>query len=323
MEIGFNITVIIFAFIALAWSSDKFVLGASNIAKIFGVSPLIIGITIVGFGTSAPEILVSIMASLQGNPDLAIGNAVGSNITNIALVLGVTAVLIPITVRKSILIREMNVLFIIMIATFFLISDSMLETLDGIILLGGQVIILILMTHQSRKEYRANKNSSLTDNDLEVQPTTSKSGAIFWLILGLIVLLASSKILVWGAINIAEIFGVSDLIIGLTIVALGTSLPELAACIAAVRHKHSDIAIGNILGSNIFNILSVIGIAGVIKPTHIDQNVLYRDYPIMLGLTLILLLFSFSRNKTGVITKSNGIIFLVIYCSYQFLLFYS
>lgn len=319
MDIASYITAILIGFIALAWSADRFIAGASNIARGFNISPLIIGITVVGFGTSAPEILVSAMASLQNTPGIAIGNAIGSNITNIALVIGLTALIIPVSVRPQIIKREMPILFAIMAICFIFFFDKDLTRTEGIIFLILQVAVLIWAVHISRKE-KDHSAEELADD----QAKMSVSKAIFWLILGLAVLLASSKLLVWGAVSIAKLLEVPELIIGLTIVALGTSLPELAASITSVRKNHPDIAIGNILGSNIFNILSVLGIAAVLSPTSIEDKVLSRDFAIMTGLTILLLLFSYRfGKKSGTIGRFEGFTLLCAYCGYQILLFLS
>lgn len=317
-----NIAAIVVGLAALAWSSDKFIFGASNIAKILGISPLIIGITIVGFGTSAPEILVSAIASFQGKPSLAVGNAIGSNIANITLVLGITAIIIPVLVKRTILTAEMAVLIAIMFIVLGLMIDNSLSRTNAIVLLLMQIAVLVWMIRKSKKE----KKTLLAETDEEESnqktPTSTLKAAI-WLIIGLAILLLSSKVLVWGAENIARELKIPELVIGLTIVALGTSLPELAACIAAVRNNHSDIAIGNILGSNIFNILSVLGIAAIITPvksSDLGNDVLNRDFPTMIGTTILLLAFSFSRGKDGSISRIKGILFFIAYAVYQFII---
>ena len=317
MEIFLYIAALLAGFAALAWSADKFIVGASNIARSLNVSPLIIGITVVGFGTSAPEILVSAMAAMQNTPGIAVGNAIGSNITNIALVIGFTAVIIPIAVRPQIIKREMPMLFIIMAICLLFFYDLKLTFIEGIIFLVLQIAVLAWAVHVSRKE-KDHSAEELADD----QETMSLSKAIFWLIVGLLLLLGSSKLLVWGAVGIAKLFGVPELVIGLTIVALGTSLPELAASITSVRKGHPDIAIGNILGSNIFNILSVLGVASVITEIDLEPVVLYRDYSIMAILTILLLIFSYRFGKQrGTINRLEGVGFLCVYCGYQALLF--
>ncbi len=317
MDIVLFIGALLVGFVLLAWSADRFIAGASNIARSLNVSPLIIGITVVGFGTSAPEILVSAMAALQNNPGIAVGNAIGSNITNIALVIGFTAIVIPIAVRPQIIKREMPMLFLIMAICFIFFYDMNLSRIEGIIFLILQIAVLAWAVHVSRKE-KDHSAEELADD----QETIPVSKSIFWLIVGLILLLGSSKILVWGAVGLAKLFGVSDLVIGLTIVALGTSLPELAASITSVKKNHPDIAIGNILGSNIFNILSVLGIASVIKSVQIETVVLYRDFSIMTVLTILLLLFSYRFGKqSGTINRFEGIGLLCVYCAYQAILF--
>ncbi len=317
MDIALNIGALLVGFVLLAWSADRFIAGASNIARSLNVSPLIIGITVVGFGTSAPEILVSAMAAIQHTPGIAVGNAIGSNITNIALVVGFTALIIPIAVRPQIIKREMPILFIIMAICLFFFWDLNLSRTEGIIFLIVQIIVLAWAVHISRKE-KDHDAEELADE----QEKMPLGKAIFWLILGLLLLLGSSKILVWGAVGIAKLFGVPDLVIGLTIVALGTSLPELAASITSVKKNHPDIAIGNILGSNIFNILAVLGTASVISPVALETPVLYRDFSIMTVLTILLLIFSYRFGKhSGTINRLEGLGLLCIYCGYQAMLF--
>ena len=317
MDIVLYIGSLLVGFVLLAWSADRFIAGASNIARSLSVSPLIIGITVVGFGTSAPEILVSAMAALQNNPGIAIGNAIGSNITNIALVVGFTAVIIPIAVRPQIIKREMPMLFIIMAICLLFFLDLQLTRTEGIIFLVLQIAVLAWAVHISRKE-KDHSAEELADDQVKMP----LGKAIFWLIIGLALLLGSSKILVWGAVNIAQLFGVPELVIGLTIVALGTSLPELAASITSVKKNHPDIAIGNILGSNIFNILSVLGTASVITSVELDNQVLYRDFLIMTVLTILLLVFSYRFGKqSGTINRLEGIGLLCVYCGYQAMLF--
>ena len=308
---------IIVGFALLVWSADRFVDGAASTAKHLGMPTLLIGIIIVGFGTSAPEMVVSAIAAYEGNPALALGNALGSNIVNIALVLGATALVAPIAVQSKIVKKEIPLLIFIVLLTGYLLLDDSLTLIEGIILLVGFFSLIGWSIYAAVK----GKGDTL-ENELEeelAQNTMSLKLGIIWLIVGLILLIVSSKILVWGAVGVAKEFGVSDLIIGLTIVALGTSLPELAASIIAAKKGEHDIAIGNIVGSNMFNLLAVIGIAATISPmSSIPSEVLQRDWIVMLLLTLALLVMSYGfKGRQGIINRVEGSILLLAYVAYN------
>lgn len=308
-------------FVFLVWGADRFVAGAAATARNLGVSPLIIGLTIVGFGTSAPEMLVSAVAAWQGNPGLAVGNAIGSNIANIALILGLTALIVPLATNSRLLRRELPLLMVTMLAGLLLLVDGELSRLDGVLLLLGLLALIIWMVRTALAE--RNGDPLLTEFSAEIPRDMSTSRALFWLGLGLLILLISSRILVWGAVGIAELLGVSDLVIGLTIVALGTSLPELAASILSALKGEPDIAIGNIIGSNLFNLLAVLGIPGLIHPLGIGDDVLFRDYPVMLGLTLALFVMAYGIRGPGRINRIEGALLLACYFGYQTLLYFS
>ena len=308
---------IIAGFAILVWSADKFVDGAAAAAKHLGMPSLLIGILIVGFGTSAPEMVVSAIAAMEGNPGLALGNAIGSNIVNIALILGITALIAPITVNSKIVKKEIPLLLLIVLVIGYLLFDNTLTLLEGIILLFGFFALVGWSIFAAIKGKGDALELEMEDELIE-QDMSLKTG-IIWLVIGLILLIASSRLLVWGAVGVATEFGVSDLIIGLTIVALGTSLPELAASIIAARKGEHDIAIGNVVGSNMFNILAVIGIAVVIAPmNNIPVEVLQRDWIVMLVLTIALLAMSYGfRAKNGVINRIEGIILILCYVAYN------
>lgn len=311
---------IISGFALLIWSADKFVLGASNTARSFSISPLIVGVVIVGLGTSAPEMLVSAIAAAQGKTGLSIGNALGSNITNIGLMLGLTALFYPLHIHSKLIKREMPVLLAIMAISLFLLWDQYLSFFDGLILISMMFAMLIYTVYEAK----SHGDDKLSQERLDELPEeVSKKEAIKWLILGIVLLIASSRILVWGAVEIAEYFAVSDLIIGLTIVAIGTSLPELAATITAARKKEFDLAVGNIIGSNIFNLLGVMALPGLIKPGGFEPEVLTRDYPVMIALTIALIIFSISwrKGKTGVLGRVEGALLLAGYFAYMLWLF--
>ncbi|MDD2888816.1 MAG: calcium/sodium antiporter [Aliarcobacter sp.] len=308
---------IVAGFVILVWSADKFVDGAASTAKHLGMPTLLIGILIVGFGTSAPEMVVSAIAAMEGNPGLALGNAIGSNIVNVALILGVTALVSPIVVNSNIVKKEIPLLLLIVFIIGYLLLDNSLTFVEGIILLAGFFALVAWSIISAMR----NKGDSL-EADMEeelIEHEMSLKAGILWLLVGLVLLIGSSRLLVWGSVGVAHEFGISDLIIGLTIVALGTSLPELAASVMAARKGEHDIAIGNVVGSNMFNILAVIGIATVISPmNNIPLEVLQRDWIVMLVLTLALLLMSYGfKAKNGVINRIEGTILIVCYIAYN------
>jgi len=314
---------ILAGFVLLIWGADKFVLGASGTASNLGISPLVIGLTVVGFGTSAPEMTVSFMAALNGNPELAVGNAIGSNITNIGLVLGITAIVVPLSVHSKVLKREYPLMFAIMLLAWYLLYDQYLTFLDGVILLSSMVLVLAIITFLGINDQK-NSDEPLTSEFSDAIPTDiSTKEAIFWLLAGLIILLISSKMLVWGAVNVARELGVSDLIIGLTIVAIGTSLPELAASIAGALKGEHDIAIGNVIGSNMFNLLGVLGIPAIVHPHHLSATVLSRDYPLMIGLSIALFIFAYGFKGQGKINRLEGSLLLITYFAYMYVIYIS
>jgi len=316
------IIALIIGFILLVWSADRFVLGSAATAKNLGVSPLIIGMTIMGFGTSAPELLVAGIASLNNNPGLAIGNAVGSNIANIAMVLGVTSLIAPMSVDSNTLRREFPIMFLVMLLAYVLMFDGELGRLDGIVLLAGLVSLIIWMVRMGIKTKNISDplQTELID---EVPSELPMKSAIFWIIVGLGILIFSSYILVWGATGIARAFGVSDLIIGLTIVAIGTSLPELAASVMGALKGEHEIALGNVIGSNMFNILGVLGVAGAIQPSHFMPGVLLRDFPVMIGLTIALFFMAYGFRGPGHINRIEGAILTSTFAAYLAYLYFT
>lgn len=303
--------------------ADRCVMGASATARNFGVSPLVIGLTIVGFGTSAPELLISAMAAFGGNPGLAIGNALGSNITNIALVLGVAALIAPLTVQSETLRREFPLLLAVSIFAFLLMNDGVLGRLDGVLMLvalAGMMYLVITLGLRAREADRDPMAQEFAD---EMPKPMSTSAALFWSVLGIVLLLSGSQVLVWGSVGIAEAFGVSDLIIGLTIVAIGTSMPELMATVVSALKREHDIALGNIIGSNMFNTLGVLGLPGVIFPSAFAPEVLTRDLPWMLGLTIGLFIMAYGFRGPGRLNRVEGGILLVAYIVYMLMLYWA
>jgi len=312
-----EVAAVLAGFGLLIWGSDKFVDGAAGMARTLNVSALIIGLVIVGFGTSAPEMLVAGVAGFDGNTGLAIGNALGSNITNIALVLGATALMVPLTVHSKLLKREFPVLFLIMGLTVVLLWDNNLGRIDGYILLGGLLAFILWMIHLGKKSQTEEHDPMEDEFRGELPDKLPVKKALLLLIIGLVTLLIGAKLVVWGAVSIAQAFGISDLIIGLTVVAIGTSLPELATTITSAKKGEHDIAIGNIIGSNMFNLLGVLGIPAVIQPANFSSDVMTRDVPMMVFLTVAIYLMAKGwAGKAGQITRIEGAGLLIAYFAY-------
>jgi len=301
--------------ILLVWSADRFITGAAATARHAGMPPLLIGMVVIGFGTSAPEMVVSAFSAAQGNPGLALGNAYGSNIANIALILGLTALLSPIAVKSGVLRKELPVLLAATLLGTGLLFDLYLSRVDAWILL---FVFIIAMGWSIRLGLRQRQDSlaNSVDDMLEDHPMSLRA-ALIWLLVGMSLLIVSSRILVWGAVEIARGFGVSDLIIGLTVVSIGTSLPELASSLTAIRKGEHDLAIGNVIGSNLFNTLAVVGIAGAISPLAIKPEVLYRDCLLMGLLTLALFLVRAGSDGQKQISRVEGLLLLTIYFGYS------
>ncbi|MEZ5525213.1 MAG: calcium/sodium antiporter [Pseudomonadales bacterium] len=311
---------IIFSIALLVWSADRFVAGSASLARNLGMSPLLIGLTIVSLGTSAPEILVSATAAMVGASGIAIGNAVGSNIANIGLVLGITALVRSLPVKSGLTRKELPLLAIISLGTGILLLDLNLSRMDGLILIAAMGLTLYLFA----KYHPSPSDVELIHEEEEELPTYSTGKALLWFIVGLLILVASSRALVWAATGIAQILGVSDLLIGLTIIAIGTSLPELAASVASVLKGHHDIALGNVIGSNIFNLLAVMSIPAAIAPYAFSEQVLWRDYSFMLILTALLIAFCYLgiRRPRGIkIGRTLGGLFFLSYIGYLVLLY--
>lgn len=303
----------------LVWGADRFVDGAASVARNLRVPPLVIGLTIVSLGTSLPEMIVAAMAAYDGNRNLGIGNVLGSNIANIGLVLGITALIVPLAVKSMTLRREMPVLFMITFLAFALMSDGYLSTFDGVVLAVSLVLLLAWITRIGLKD----RHDPLVEEFTESIPDAMTMGqSVLWFIVGLTLLIVSSRMVVWGAVEIAHFFGVSDLIIGLTIVAIGTSLPEMVASVAGALKNEADLAIGNVIGSNMFNLLAVLAMPALIHPGAFAQEALMRDFPIMLGFTIALFVVSFGLRKSGgVINRFEGGLLISGFTAYLYLLY--
>jgi len=308
---------VIGGFILLVWGADRLVAGAAATARNLGVSPLVIGLTIVAFGTSAPELVVSAMAAFQGNPGLAVGNAIGSNIANIGLILGVTALIYPLRVESEILKREYPLLMLIMIGSFIMAADLIYDRTEGWLMLAGLTALVIWMVRFGLR--RGPQDPLAEEFAAEIPSDMPMRIAVMWLLVGLVILPLSSHFLVEGAVSIAQSLEVSDAVIGLTIVAFGTSLPELAAALTSALRKEDDLAIGTVIGSNMFNILGVLGIAATISPVHLDELMLKQDFPVMFLLTVLLFFMAYGISGPGKISRNSGGLLLAIYGCYQVL----
>jgi cation:H+ antiporter len=319
MSLYLPIGALVAGMIGLVWGADRFVIGSASLARSIGISSLVIGLTIVSIGTSAPEIIISINAALKGSGELAVGNALGSNLANMGLVLGVTLLIAPITIQKALIKQEGLILFLVTGLAGFCLYDALLGRLESLLLVVLVIPLLVLAINYKRSQV---ESSQLPDTD-----SFSSNNALINFIFGLLVLLACAELIVWGSKSIALSMGISELVIGLTLVAVGTSLPELATSAMSAIRGHHDIALGNIIGSNLFNLLLVMGIAGAISPIALDSQVFSRDYIAMAGLTLLMLMFmvvSLRRSSNPAkLTKTVGLVLLITYCLYYLLLWYS
>jgi cation:H+ antiporter len=306
---------VIAGLILLIWGADRFVHGAAALARNLGVAPLMIGLTVVAFATSAPEILVSAVAALAGEPGLAFGNAIGSNIVNIGLVLGLTSIVRPIKLESATLRREMPTLLAVTLLTVSLFLDSRLSHVDGIVMLTGLVIVMVWLT---RLGLRSSATDPIAmDYDAEIPTDVTTVMAVVWLVVGLLTLLIGAKLLVAGAIGIAQLLGVSEVVIGITIVAFGTSLPELAVSLASALKGEYGLAIGNIVGSNIFNLLAVIGVAATISPATLAQTVLSLHIFVMVAFTLVLFAMTYDYDGNADLSRLEGVALLSAYIAYS------
>jgi len=312
-----DIIIIFLGFVGLIWGADKFVFGASALARNLGVSPLVIGLTIVAFGTSAPEIFSSAVAALENEPELAIGNALGSNVFNVGIALGVATVIRPLAPPASVNRRELPAMMLVMVITGLLLANLFLGVIDALVLIAIIVFFTwYLLTHNT-------DSPALDDLDVEEIDSVGSLRAAGWLVFGLLLLVISAEALVSSATSVASTLGVSSAIIGLTLVALGTSLPELASTVACALRGHHDLAIGNIVGSNILNLLIVLPFPGLISPAPFEPSLLYRDYVTMLVLSLLLTIMCFRAVRRGcAIGRFSGLLLILVYTAWVGLMYW-
>jgi len=310
-----NIFEVVAGLVLLIWGADRFVHGAAAGARNMGIAPVLIGLTVVAFATSAPEILVSVVASLRGEPGLAFGNAIGSNIVNIGLVLGCVAIIRPIELSSATLRREMPALLAVSLLTVSLFLDSYLSRIDGIVMLTGLVIVMIWLARLGMRS--APTDPIKMDYEAEIPANVTMRMAIVWLLIGLATLLVGADLLVDGSMEIARFLGVSEVVIGILLVALGTSLPELAVSLVSALKGEYGLAIGNIVGSNIFNLLAVIGVAATIAPSALAPSVLSLHIFVMVAFTLILFAMTYDYDGKSELSRIEGVALLIAFIAYD------
>lgn len=318
-----SILVLLSSFVLLAIGANYLITGAASLAKKLGISSLIIGLTIISLGTTTPETVVSLMAAIRGNPNIAAGNAIGSNIANIGLIVGLTAMIIPLRIRSHILRREFPILFLVMLATGILMLDGTLSRTEGVMLIFGLVSVVLWLIYQSLKKARTTPILQ-TEYEKELRAKISKPKAILQLAIGIILLPVSSHLIVESGTYIARFFHISDFVIGVTIFALGTSLPELATTLTGAKKKEYDIVIGNIIGANICNLLSVLAVAAIINPITLQKTTVYRDFAIMFFLSALLYFFAFGigKKRGEIITRLEGACLVGLYIAFLISLYF-
>jgi len=307
-------TALLVAFLILFWSADQFVYGAAATARNFHMSSMLIGLTVVALGTSAPEVFVAVASSFEGAPELAVGNAIGSNIANTGMVLGITALMIPLPFRVEVLRRDLPILMMVTVCAGIVLANLYLGILDSLLLLAALALFIYRLVREHSRTITMEKAADISE--FAEIPTMSTQKGIFVLLYSLIFLLSSAELLVWAATEIAIIMGISELIIGLTVIAVGTSLPELVVSVSSAIKGQTDLAIGNIVGSNIFNLLLVLSIPGLIHPTELGTEILWRDYLLMFMMTLLLVLFAYGVRTKAKITRIEGGFLLIIWLAY-------
>jgi len=311
-----NTLQVIAGLVLLIWGADRFVHGAAAAARNLGIAPLLIGLTVVAFATSAPEILVSVIASLRGQPELAVGNAIGSNIVNIGLVLGCVAIIRPMKLRSATLRREMPALLAVTLLTVSLFLDSRLSRIDGLVMLTGLVIVMIWLARLGMRS--APSDPIQMEYEAEIPKNVKMPYAVLWLLFGLVTLLIGAHLLVTGSIAIAIYFDVSEMVIGILLVAVGTSLPELAVSLVSALRGEYGLAIGNIVGSNIFNLLGVIGVAATISPIRLlEPSVLSLHVFVMVAFTLVLFAMTYDYDGKSELSRIEGIALLMAFIAYD------
>ncbi|HCM1326643.1 calcium/sodium antiporter [Vibrio parahaemolyticus] len=312
------VALLIVGLVLLVWSADKLVFGSAAIARNVGISPLVIGMTILAMGSSAPEMMVSATAAWDGKTDTAVGNVLGSNIANIALILGITALIKPLSISSAVIRRELPLMIAVTVLAGILLWNSHLGFYEGVLLFVLFGAFLFAMLQISRKEQKSG-DAFLEDQESEIPQGVSNPKAIMWVVIGLILLPLAASLLVDNAVIIAKHFGMSDLVIGLTIIAIGTSLPELAASLAGVLKGEDDMAVGNIIGSNVFNILAVMGLPGIINPSTLSEYAMGRDFWVMLGVSVLLVAMCLGKSRS--INRLEGAILFTCFLGYQVYLF--
>ncbi|ABE53787.1 K+-dependent Na+/Ca+ exchanger related-protein [Shewanella denitrificans OS217] len=316
-----NILYLVVGLAVLVWSADRFVYGAAAFARNLGLPPMLIGLTIVAMGSSAPEMFVAATASMEGMSDTAIGNVLGSNVANITLILGITALLGALSVTSETLKREIPLMIAATVLAGFLLHDGVLSRIDGLILLGAFFALMGYLIYQALSNKSA--DAFIDESDAEIPKGVPTLRAVFWIVVGMVLLPLSADWMVDGAVGIAKTFGLSDLVIGLTIIAVGTSLPELAACVAGVMKKEHDLAIGNIVGSNVFNILAVMALPGLIAPGEVDAQASSRDFYMVLATSCALAILVLSSGAKKQLTRWHGVLLLLTFIAYQIVIFSS
>ncbi|OXX37714.1 calcium/sodium antiporter [Vibrio sp. V09_P4A23P171] len=305
---------LIVGLVFLVWSADKLVFGSAALARNFSISPLVIGMTILAMGSSAPEMMVSATAALDGKTDTAVGNVLGSNIANIALILGITALIKPLSVSSAVLRRELPLMIAVTLLAGALLWDNHLGFYEGVLLFALFAVFIIAMLRISRNEQK-HGDALLTEQESEIPQGVSNAKAAIWVVIGLIILPIAASVLVDNAVIIAKFFGMSDLVIGLTIIAVGTSLPELAASLTSVLKGEDDMAVGNIIGSNVFNILAVMGLPGILNPSILSEHAMGRDFWVMLGVSLLLVAMALGKSRS--INRIEGGVLFLAFIGYQ------
>ncbi|HKL15866.1 MAG TPA: calcium/sodium antiporter [Balneolaceae bacterium] len=314
-----NIIYLVSGILLLTVGGEILIRGALSASNRMGISPLLIGLVVVGFGTSSPELAVSVEAALSSSPDISVGNVVGSNIGNVLLILGICAIISPIAVKPSALTRDGAVVVGSTLVFMIMIAGGVLGRAEAVILI---ILLAVYLYWAYRSEKNAPDSPAAEVHTAEAEEIEKKpagiTGIVISLVGGLILLIGGSNILLKGAIGIAETFNISEAVIGLTLVAVGTSLPELSISVLAAIRKHNDVAIGNILGSNIFNVLGILGVSAMIQPLTVNPRILLFDQWVLIGLSILILLFLYTGRK---LTRTEGGILLMGYIAYVILSF--